>query len=130
LCHQIIQEKIHITFLNGFIIMKQVIALFAFVLVAFAANAQTMTFDVTTVDYGTIDKGGEPLRKFKFTNTGDKPLIIESATGSCGCTVPKYPQEPILPGESNVIEVRYDTQRVGHFTKTVTLKSNDKQTTA
>jgi hypothetical protein len=106
--------------------MKQVIALFAFVLVAFAANAQTMTFDVTTVDYGTIDKGGEPLRKFKFTNTGDKPLIIESATGSCGCTVPKYPQEPILPGESNVIEVRYDTQRVGHFTKTVTLKSNDK----
>jgi hypothetical protein len=126
LCHQIIQEKIHITFLNGFIIMKQVIALFAFVLVAFAANAQTMTFDVTTVDYGTIEKGSEPLRKFKFTNTGDKPLIIESATGSCGCTVPKYPQEPILPGESNVIEVRYDTQRVGHFTKTVTLKSNDK----
>ncbi len=106
--------------------MKQVIALFAFVLVAFAATAQTMTFDVTTVDYGTIDKGSEPLRKFKFTNTGDKPLIIESATGSCGCTVPKYPQEPILPGESNVIEVRYDTQRVGHFTKTVTLKSNDK----
>lgn len=106
--------------------MKQVIALFAFVLVAFAATAQTMTFDVTTIDYGSIEKGGEPLRKFKFTNTGDKPLIIESATGSCGCTVPKYPQEPILPGESNVIEVRYDTQRTGHFTKTVTLKSNDK----
>lgn len=106
--------------------MKQVIALFTFVLVAFTTYAQTLTFDVTTIDYGSINKGAEPLRKFKFTNTGDKPLIIESASSSCGCTVPKYPQEPILPGESNVIEVRYDTQRSGHFTKTVTLKSNDK----
>lgn len=106
--------------------MKKIIALFAFVIVAFAAYAQTMNFDVTTIDYGSIDKGGEPLRKFKFTNTGDKPIILESATSSCGCVVPKYPQEPILPGESNVIEVRYDTQRTGHFTKTVTLKSNDK----
>ena len=84
-----------------------------------------MTFDVTTIDYGTIEKGGEPLRKFKFTNTGNEPLIIKSAKGSCGCTVPKYPQEPIMPGESNFIEVRYDTQRVGMFTKTVTLETNE-----
>jgi hypothetical protein len=111
--------------------MKQVLSILAFVLVGtFCATAQTangavMTFDVTTIDYGTIDKGAEPIRKFKFTNTGNEPLIIKSAKGSCGCTVPTYPKEPIMPGESNVIEVRYDTQRVGPFTKTVTLNTNE-----
>ena len=117
--------------------MKQVLTVLAFLFVgAFAATAQTapatgpgMTFDVTTIDYGTIEKGGEPLRKFKFTNTGNEPLIIKSAKGSCGCTVPKYPQEPIMPGESNFIEVRYDTQRVGMFTKTVTLETNETSNT-
>ncbi len=111
--------------------MKQVLSVLAFVLVgAYCANAQSatgavMTFDVTTIDYGTIDKGGDPIRKFKFTNTGNEPLIIKTAKGSCGCTVPTYPKEPIMPGESNVIEVRYDTQRVGPFTKTVTLTTNE-----
>lgn len=111
--------------------MKQIIFILALAFVGtFAASAQTtsgpvMTFDVTTVDYGSIDKGSEPLRKFKFTNTGSEPLIIKGAKGSCGCTVPKYPQEPIMPGESNFIEVRYDTQRVGMFTKTVTINTNE-----
>ena len=114
--------------------MKQVFSILAFVLVgAFAATAQTtnatsgavMTFEVTTIDYGNIDKGGDPIRKFKFTNTGNEPLIIKTAKGSCGCTVPTYPKEPIMPGESNFIEVRYDTQRVGPFTKTVTLTTNE-----
>ena len=111
--------------------MKQVLSVLAFVLAgAFCANAQNatgavMTFDVTTIDYGTIEKGGDPIRKFKFTNTGNEPLIIKTAKGSCGCTVPTYPKEPIMPGESNVIEVRYDTQRVGPFTKTVTLTTNE-----
>lgn len=111
--------------------MKQVLTILAFVLVgSFYATAQTtngavMTFDATTVDYGTIDKGADPIRKFKFTNTGNEPLIVKAAKGSCGCTVPTYPKEPIMPGESNVIEVRYDTQRVGAFTKTVTLTTNE-----
>ena len=111
--------------------MKQVLTILAFVLVGFySATAQTtngaiMTFYVTTVDYGTIDKGADPIRKFKFTNTGNEPLIVKAAKGSCGCTVPTYPKEPIMPGESNVIEVRYDTQRVGAFTKTVTLTTNE-----
>ena len=114
--------------------MKQVFSILAFVLVgAFAATAQSsgavMSFDVTTVDYGTIEKGGDPIRKFKFTNTGNEPLIIKTAKGSCGCTVPTYPKEPIMPGESNVIEVRYDTQRVGPFTKTVTLTTNEAKDT-
>ena len=109
--------------------MKQILSVLAFVLVgAYCANAQSgaiMTFDVTTIDYGSIDKGGDPIRKFKFTNTGNEPLIIKTAKGSCGCTVPTYPKEPIMPGESNVIEVRYDTQRVGPFTKTVSLTTNE-----
>lgn len=124
------QEQIF-TFTNYSILMKKVLAILAFALVgAFYATAQTqsgpvMTFDVTTIDYGTIDKGSEPLRKFKFTNTGNEPLIIKTAKGSCGCTVPTYPKEPIMPGESNVVEVRYDTQRVGAFTKTVTITTNE-----
>lgn len=84
-----------------------------------------MDFEVTTVDYGTIEQGSDPLRVFNFTNTGDEPLIISKAKGSCGCTVPKYPQDPILPGETAQIEVRYDTNRIGPFQKTVTLTTNE-----
>jgi Protein of unknown function (DUF1573) len=111
--------------------MKQILSIFAFVVLgAFVASAQStngpvMTFDQTTIDYGTIEKGAEPIRKFKFTNTGNEPLIIKEAKGSCGCTVPTYAKEPIMPGESSVIEVRYDTQRVGAFQKQVTLQTNE-----
>jgi len=83
-----------------------------------------MTFEETVVDYGEIDKGSEPLREFIFVNDGQEPLVIKNAKGSCGCTVPSHPQEPIMPGEQASIEVRYDTNRVGPFTKTVTLTTN------
>ncbi|MBL7803211.1 MAG: DUF1573 domain-containing protein [Saprospiraceae bacterium] len=111
--------------------MKQLLSILAFVVAgAFTLSAQnaagpSMSFQQTTVDYGTVEKGADPLRKFTFTNTGTEPLIIKSAKGSCGCTVPTYPKEPIMPGETNVIEVRYDTQRVGMFTKTVTITTNE-----
>ena len=74
------------------------------------------------VDYGTIDQGGEPLRLAKFKNTGTEPLIISGAKGSCGCTVPNWPKEPIMPGETSQIEVRYDTKRVGAINKTITVE--------
>jgi hypothetical protein len=83
-----------------------------------------MTFESMVMDYGEIAKGSDPLRKFNFTNDGVEPLVIKSAKGSCGCTVPDYPKEPVLPGESATIDVRYDTQREGQFTKTVTLTTN------
>lgn len=83
-----------------------------------------MSFESTEVDYGTIVQDSDPFRYFKFTNTGDEPLVIKHAKGSCGCTVPTYPKEPILPGEDAEIKVRYDTKRVGPFTKTVTLTTN------
>jgi hypothetical protein len=88
-----------------------------------------MTFTVTTIDYGTIDRGADPIRNFKFTNTGTEPLTIKAAQGSCGCTTPSYPKDPIMPGESGVIEVHYDTQRIGQFTKTVTLATNETEGT-
>ena len=88
-------------------------------------DGPNMKFEVTEIDYGTIEKGSDPLRVFNFVNTGTEPLIIKHAKGSCGCTVPKYPKEPILPGESSKIEVRYDTKRVGPFSKTVTLTTNE-----
>lgn len=84
-----------------------------------------MTFESLTVDYGTIDNGAEPLRTVKFTNTGTDPLVIKSARGSCGCTVPTYPKEPIAPGQSSVIEIRYDTKRQGKISKSVTITTNE-----
>ncbi len=109
--------------------MKQLLFILSFVafgaLTLAAQSGPSMQFEQTTVDYGSIDKGSDPIRKFKFTNTGNEPLIIKNAKGSCGCTVPTYPKEPIMPGESNVIEVRYDTNRVGAFNKTITLTTNE-----
>jgi len=111
--------------------MKQAFSLLAFFLLGtFAINAQNatgpvMTFPTTTVDYGKIEKGSDKVRKFSFTNTGNEPLVIKSAKGSCGCTVPTYPQEPIMPGETKTIDVSYDTNRPGAFTKTVTLTTNE-----
>ncbi len=84
-----------------------------------------MTFESTEVDYGVIEQGADPLRTFNFTNTGNEPLQIKHAKGSCGCTVPTWPKEPIFPGESGTIEVRYDTKRVGKFVKRVTLTTNE-----
>ena len=89
-----------------------------------AQEGAQMTFETETVDYGTIEQGSDPYRYFKFTNTGTEPLIITHAKGSCGCTVPTYPKEPIAPGESSEIKVRYDTNRLGRFTKRVTLTTN------
>jgi hypothetical protein len=83
-----------------------------------------MVYDTETIDYGTIAHNADGRREFVFTNNGSKPLIITSATGSCGCTVPTTPKEPILPGAKGIIGVKYATDRVGAFTKTVTVTSN------
>jgi hypothetical protein len=83
-----------------------------------------MVYVTETIDYGTIAQNADGNRKFEFTNNGNKPLIITNAAGSCGCTVPTFPKEPILPGTKGVINVKYATDRVGPFTKTVTITSN------
>ncbi|UQD55123.1 DUF1573 domain-containing protein [Flavobacterium sp. K5-23] len=84
-----------------------------------------MVFASETIDYGTVAYNSDGKREFVFTNNGTKPLIITNAQGSCGCTVPTYPKEPIAPGAKGVIGVKYDTSRAGQaFTKTVTLTTN------
>lgn len=91
-------------------------------------NAAEFKWESTTLDYGTVTKGDESAasREFKFSNTGKSPLIISDCRGSCGCTVPTCPKEPILPGAKGSIKVHYDINRVGPFTKTVTVTSNAK----
>ncbi len=83
-----------------------------------------MVFDTETIDYGTIAHNADGKREFVFTNNGNKPLIITNTQGSCGCTVPTTPKEPIAPGAKGIIGVKYATDRVGAFTKTVTVTSN------
>ena len=88
-------------------------------------NGAGMVFESETIDYGTIAHNADGKREFVFTNNGNKPLIITNTTGSCGCTVPTFPKEPIAPGATAVIGVKYDTSRAGQpFTKTVTITSN------
>lgn len=130
---------------------KFVLFMFAAALLSFGADAQTgkkpaakkapaktvapsvaapkvsgpdMTFESLTVDFGNIEQDSDPFRVAKFTNNGSEPLLIKSANGSCGCTVPTWPQTPILPGESGEIKVRYDTHRTGAINKTVTVNTN------
>ena len=88
-------------------------------------DGPVMTFESLDVDYGEIEQGSDPLRIVEFTNTGTAPLIISNARGSCGCTVPTWPKEPIMPGETSEIEIRYDTKRVGPISKTVTISTNE-----
>jgi hypothetical protein len=89
-------------------------------------NAPEAVYEKEVIDYGTIEYDADGNREFKFKNTGKEPLIIYSATGSCGCTVPIAPKEPIKPGDTGIIKVHYDTKRVGSFEKTVTVASNGK----
>ena len=105
--------------------MKQLITILFIGLISFGINAQAkIEFKSETIDYGTIEKGSNGVRVFEFTNTGDEPLIISKVSSSCGCTIPKKPKEPILPGKTGVIEVKYDTNRVNPIRKTITVLSN------
>ncbi len=90
----------------------------------------TMDFKDSTHDFGTINDGEKVIYDFKFTNNGKSPLIISGATGSCGCTVPSYPNDPIKPGESGAVKVMFDgTNKSGHQEKSVVLTTNSKKGT-
>ncbi len=87
-------------------------------------NGPKIEFAEEVYDYGTVQQNGNGVHEFVFTNTGNAPLILSMAKGSCSCTVPSWPKEPIAPGESAVIKVKYDTKRVGAINKSVTITSN------
>lgn len=85
----------------------------------------TLKFAETEFDFGTITSGEKVEHVYKFTNTGSEPLIISDAKGSCGCTVPEWPKEPIAPGATNEILVRFDSSnKSGAQSKRVTLTTN------
>ena len=85
----------------------------------------TIVYKEYTHDFGTIKQGDVVNYKFTFTNTGKNPLIISNAQGSCGCTVPTYPKEPIAPGADAVIDVQFNSAgKVGEQNKTVTITAN------
>jgi len=82
-------------------------------------------FETTTIDYGTVENDSDGQRTFSFQNTGDADLIIKNVQSTCGCTIPKKPEEPIAPGEKSEIIVQYDTKkRQGPFRKTITVTTN------
>jgi hypothetical protein len=84
-----------------------------------------MTLDKKEHDFGTIKQGDQVECSFKVTNTGTQPLILEEAHGSCGCTVPDYPKDPIPVGESRDINVKFNsTGKKGKQSKTVTITAN------
>src|SRR3989344_2939177 len=88
------------------------------------ASKAVITIDKEVHDYGTIEQGANGECTFTVTNTGTEPLIISLCKGSCGCTVPVCPQEPIAPGASATITVKYNTNNPGPINKSVTITSN------
>jgi hypothetical protein len=80
-------------------------------------------------DFGTLQKGDNCIFYFKFTNTGNEPLIILNAKTSCGCDIAYWPKVPIMPGKSAVIKYQYDSQRIGGFHQSTTVTSNAKNGT-
>ena len=108
-------------------------ALFLMCSIAFAQSEETaekqngpeITFKETNHDFGNIPFKGNGSYEFVFVNTGNEPLILSQPKSSCGCTVPEWPKQPILPGETNCIKVTYkNTDRPGGFNKYVTVFSN------
>ncbi len=108
--------------------MKRTVLMLFVGLLSLGIYAQDATakieFKSETIDYGEISKGSDGIRVFEFTNTGNAPLVISNVRSSCGCTIPKKPEEPILPGKTGQIEVKYDTNRVGPIRKAITVTSN------
>ena len=89
------------------------------------ANMSNITFTDSLFDFGTINEGEVVSHDFTFTNTGKSPLIISGADGSCGCTVADYPREPLQPGKTGTIPVKFNSAgKPGHQEKSVTLKTN------
>lgn len=114
-------------------------AIFLFALM-FGANAQQtkeqvptnpesqaeITFEKLEHDYGEVKQNGNGVCEFKYTNTGSVPLVLSKVRSSCGCTVPKWSKEPLMPGQSASITVKYNTSSVGPINKSITVESNAK----
>jgi len=85
-----------------------------------------ITFASTVHEYGTIEQGSDGGCEFTFKNEGKTPLVLSNVRASCGCTVPTWPREPILPGKESSIKVMYNTHNMGSFNKSIVVTSNAK----
>lgn len=94
--------------------------------IAMLEKVAIIDFETELVDYGTITQGSDGTKVFTFINKGNAPLVISEVKTSCGCTVPTYSKTPILPGKEGELEIKYNTKRLGSFTKTITVISNAK----
>ncbi|MFN8274020.1 MAG: DUF1573 domain-containing protein [Flavobacteriaceae bacterium] len=108
--------------------MKKLILLAVLIGSAVTAAAQGAKIEFiakdNTIDYGKVYKESDSgLRSFEFKNTGDAPLIITDVHSTCGCTVPSKPTEPIMPGKTGKIDVKYN-MNPGPIRKTITVESN------
>lgn len=108
--------------------MKKIFSIVCMLMISMAMMAQAqIKFDKTAHDFGNFSEEN-PIVKctFTFTNTGDKPLVINQAVASCGCTVPEYTKAPIKPGEKGEIKVTYNGtgKFPGHFKKSITIRTN------
>jgi len=106
--------------------MKGFFTLLFLSFISFSAIAQEFKFEEEVINYGKIEKDSDGERVFIFTNIGEEPIVIQRIQSSCGCTVPKKPEKPIMPGEKGEIKVSYATNRVGGFSKSITIYSNAK----
>ncbi len=106
--------------------MKTIITLSTFLLLSITVSAQEFKFEKEVIDYGKINQNANGKRTFEFTNIGNQPLIITRVQSSCGCTIAKKPEKPIMPGEKGKITVSYATNRLGGFHKSITVFSNAK----
>jgi len=105
--------------------------LFSLSMVSFAQTAKgpIIKFESQVYDYGTIYQGADGNCSFTFKNEGDEPLLLSNVRSSCGCTVPKWPKDPIMPGQTSSIQVTYDTKRLGTISKQITVMSNATEAT-
>lgn len=113
--------------------MKKILLFTAILMMSIGlASAQgkaDIKFEKTTHDFGTFSENNPIVNyTFKFTNIGDGPLVIHQAVASCGCTIPEYTQEPIMPGKTGTVKVTYNGtgKYPGHFKKSITLRTNAK----
>ena len=107
--------------------MKRLFSLMVVALFGMSAMAQAVIkFEKTSINLGTFKEDKVQTCEFVFVNTGDKPLVVQQAFGSCGCTVATPPKDPIAPGAKGVIKVSYNGKGKfpGHFKKTITVRTN------
>lgn len=111
-------------------IIYSAIFLFAFSMMANAQQVTLKNIKDNTLDYGKIKQNANGERVVQFKNTGDKPLIISNVQSTCGCTVPSWPKDPIMPGKKGEVKIVYNTKNAGTINKTITINSNDPKTPA